>query len=163
MMENDIIILIYKRDNDNCNKNYSTVVGEKDFFNRVATQRIGLSEDLVKKILELQHGKHEIDGNIIYIVPSNQFNLSTAQYPLIIIKNDEVIDIDEWWYSPFKEILFHSYIGHPLIDIDTKKYVNHSDIEDSLTCGYIVKCVNQMDSDDVIYALRTNNVTFNQN
>lgn len=162
-MENDIIIILFQGKN-NSSRRITTVVGERNFLKRIPkddAQRKFFIDEVAD--MELPYGRNEVDGNIVYVINSKHFKLSNIQYPLVIIKDNDVIDIDEWWYSPFKSILQNEYMAECVYNLNGGTFdAGTSDAYYLLEDGFYVKCTNKQDSDDVLYAFRATNCTFGQ-
>ena len=114
-----------------------------------------------KVIKQNENGRFVIDNFIAYVLPNNITNLHTCHYPLVIFKDNEIIDIDEWWYSPFKKVLNEGYRCLALTNFD--------DIDSTLentSLGYVeeefaVRCKIPDSTDSPLVAMKVTNITFN--
>lgn len=164
MNENKIIFVSFP--NDDSDKGYTHFVAEAHLIEK-GLRASGFKSSLLLPKIEhalstIEYGKVTIDGVMIYVAPSDTTNLYSHQYPLVIIKDDKIIDVDEWWYTPFKKTLQNGY---------SCSYCNNSEMTDycrpnenplpPIEYGYLTKCVNKHDENDILIATKTYNITFN--
>ena len=119
-----------------------------------------LCDDVKKLVDEGKEGKFIVNDCIVFILPESFTRLHTQQYPLIILKDmDQVIDIDEWWYTPFKNLMFNT----PKYEhtTDNKTWERGRSLEGALEDGYIIRFKTNDEDSDWLYGIKTRNVTFN--
>lgn len=164
MNENKIIFVSFP--NDYSEKGYTHFVAEAHLIEKGLRANGYKISSLLPKIEHalstIEYGKVIIDGTMIYVAPSETTNLYSHQYPLIIIKDDKIIDVDEWWYTPFKKTLQN---GYSCSYCNNAKMVDYLQTSDTPLCpieyGYFTKCINKHDENDVLIATKTHNITFN--
>lgn len=162
--ENKIVFAVAKKSAPSDMRQYASVIGEsKGILQRLEKERIPssrvFSKIISKALAKNEYGKVELDEGFVYVLPSSQFNLHTVQYPLVVIQHDTIIDIDEWWYTPFKQVLCHNFDGTYTLNLKT---FNDTDCAEAyLAEDFLVKFVNKEDSSNVLYAIKTTNMTFN--
>lgn len=160
---NKTVLIIHKTNNSRQNRQYSHFIGESKFMHKALTENFSNKQEIIdafnSAIKENKDGKFEIGNTIIYIVSAEKFPLYAHQYPLVVMKNDEFVDVDEYWYTPFKKILADGYNGRYTLDFAT--YTREANVYDILESGHMGKFTNTFSDDDVLYAVKTQNITFN--
>lgn len=163
MVENKIILILQKSE-DSYGKNYSCYACESSCIDhRILPKFLKAStiRSIKKAIEKNENGKFIYDDCVIYIAPASISNINNFNWPLVIIKNDEIIDVDEWYYSPFKPLLCsRSYKGHYYDNINLESCNRSSETINDLDNQYFMKFVNSKDEHDVLYAIKTENITF---
>ena len=154
-------IVLYLESNSK-ERNFRSFIGEAQFLEKALNDRDeGNKWPTNSKILqEDKFGKFEIDDKTIYIIPSSQFILHTHQQPLVVIKDDEVIDIDEFWYTEFKNTLCNDYDCFYTKDLKKFESVGRDSNYTVLDCNFLGKFTK---ADETLYAIKTKNITFNYN
>ena len=164
-MLKDKIILIIRLANEN-QRSICGFIGNYENFG-LNMKRMGYSDEYVDPLLNKirinfengKEGKMEFDDAIVFVLPESIVRLHTQQHPLIIFKDDEVIDIDEWWYSPFRGVIGACNLGE--YTNDNKDWSKTDCPLESLECGFLVKFRSNPD-DEWTYAIKSNNVGFNR-
>ena len=179
MNESKILLVLYQFDDESSESfrdrgshdyiQYNHFVCDSSVYKQaLESKRYGKND--IKKITKIvdelleqnKNGRFEKDGCIVYIIPSDSFPLHTCQYPLIIIKKDEIIDIDEWWYTPFKKIFSNGeWICQPYTNLRSYSMESKDEILCYLDSEYLTKCIKVNDNSEVLTAIKTNNITFN--
>ena len=119
----------------------------------------GLYEKINEVLKEGKEGKFIIDDAIIFVLPESFTRLHTQQNPLIILKGmTDVIDIDEWWYSPFREMISNAQVFN--YTKNNKDWNNTEYREDNLQGGSIVRFKMNTDDSEWLYAINCKNITF---
>lgn len=165
-MENKKLIFLINRTDDGL----VTFMSSSTVINEVLDERIYDSNicNAVKTTLaKNEYGKFDINDNfVIFILHESVAPLHTIQYPLVIIKNNEIIDIDEGWYSDFKPLLADKYKGTRVQSF--KDFLGDDEDDDCLSASdaldiwRICRCTNVTDENDVLIAVRTTNISFNK-
>lgn len=156
--------LIQERDGDDYSR-FMSFVGLSSHLEK-GLKRYGYDStwwDALQTILkEKKDGKYTVDGATVYIIPESFTRLHTQQYPLVILDElEKIIDIDEWWYTPFKSLIFQSPIQEY-----TKNHISwrRTDcVEGALENGYLIRYKPNSEDTKWLYGLKTQNITFNIN
>ena len=162
--KNKIVLMIKKLQVCYDGKYYIHAIGESASMESAIGEFFGTSGVTAFKTAMANgiDGRQEIDEFIIYTLPHSFAVLHTCQNPLIVFKGDEIIDIDEWWYSPFKKMLFESYKGTALTHFDDSSSAITDSYMEYLDYGYQVKCtLKDSDDQEQLFAFKTRNITFN--
>lgn len=150
--------------NSKVTKKYRHCIGESPKMEEGLKRYMDDSSDWIstfKKVMEKnEEGKFYIDNFIIYVLPKTIAVMYTCQYPFIVMKNGKVIDIDEYWYTPFKNMLAEHYKCRVLDDFDDL----NSEIDDTsfeyVEHSFAIKCTTDNKEDAPLVAIRTSNITF---
>lgn len=138
-------------------------IGLSSYIER--SRGIGLKrKDVTNKIKELvkedvEEGLHKIDDAFIFVLPLEFTRLHTQQHPLVVLKGmNEIVDIDEYWYTPFKKIIFNA--SKYEFTADNENWRHDECVEWALDSGYLVRFKINPDDSEWLYGIRTNNITF---
>lgn len=152
-----IILVLYKRE-EHLQSYICTSTNYKEALSSMRNIRERESNIIDEVLAKNAFGRFEVSDHIVFVAPSDICNLHTSQYPLVIIKGEKIIDVDEWWYTPFKNILNEKYTTKYTFDLEQYReaeYASHA-----LENGAYVKCTNKADSNDVLNAIKTTNIGF---
>lgn len=147
-------------------KNLKSFVGynNKLFIETLEGYR-GITPEIFDEISSLvkkdEIGKYTLSNEgILFVLPNEITKLHTQQYPLIIFNDETVIDIDEWWYSAFKDVLSNHSDENRFYTVDLKKWVNCDDLFTIADGGFLVKFKIDPQSDKYLYAIKSVHITF---
>ncbi len=143
---------------------YEHVSGESSLIEK-ALKNCGYGEDWIKAINEAiekgKDGRYVIGDFTIFILPSSMAQMHTCQNPLIVMKDDEVIDVDEFWYSSFKKMFQESFKCRTLSKFDDLNSIDPSTSWGYVEYDYVMKCtIDDSNSDAPLLAVRTQNITY---
>lgn len=122
-------------------------------------------EDLhsfVKEILD--EGKEGIfkKGDMKGFILSDDFsNIHTMNNTLVIFNDEMMIDIDDWYYSPFK----HALENAPLLErysVNSKEWIQVDCFIGYVENGNFMRIKTDLEKNDYLYAFTAINITHNR-
>lgn len=158
-----IILVLYFLKNGSFASHICTSANYKNAIehNVCRDMRSELSSIIENVLAKDSYGCFDIDNAKVFVAPSNICQLHTSQYPLVVIRGEKIIDVDEWWYTPFKNVLCKNYSTEHSWNIKEFQADNKDETLYSLESGAWVRCTNKNDETDVLFAIKTNNIGFN--
>lgn len=119
-----------------------------------------LSDKIETIIKEGNEGKFILDNAIVFIIPASFTRLHTQQCSLVVLKEMEnIIDIDEWWYTPFKRLINTSSFCE--YTMDNKDWVRTEYGEEKVAESYLIRFKPNEHDSEWLYAIKSRNITFN--
>lgn len=123
-----------------------------------------MNNGTINQIVELakndKFGKHDVEGCVVYVLPDSMTKLYNHQYPLIVIREEEVIDIDEWWYTPFKHLMAERKDQNCEYSSDLDTWKKDDYLLGMVDNGYLVRFKVNPEDNNHLHVVKTVNVSF---